>query len=103
MRLCLEGGRRWSSLLSLRTPTDDGPLRGARLVEAPDRRGVRRAPRYLRILAGLLQDRPHHRREVVETLLGLGLGRLDHERLLDQKREVDGRWVNPVVEHPLGD
>ena len=39
----------------------------------------------------------------VERLAGLGLGRLDHQRLVDEQREVDRRRVEAVVEQPLGD
>ena len=40
--------------------------------------------------------------ERVERLLGLGLGRLDHQRLVDQQREVHGARVKAEVQQALG-
>ena len=69
------------------------------------------APRWCRARCGRSpgssaassQDRADHLGEVVQALLGLGLGGLDHERLVHQQREVHGGRVDLVVEHPLGD
>src|SRR5207247_6017926 len=61
----------------------------AGLVEARDRRGERRLAQQLGMLARLRRDLLHGGGEVVETVEGLGLRRLDHERLLDDQREVD--------------
>ena len=47
--------------------------------------------------------RVHDVDEAVERLEALGLGRLDHERLLDDQREVDRRRMDAVVEDRLGD
>ena len=52
---------------------------------------------------GLAQDLGHDLGEPVERLLGLGLGRLDQQRLVDDQREVHGRRVHAVVEQPLGE
>ena len=41
--------------------------------------------------------------ERVERLPRLGLGRLDHQRLVDEQREVDRRRVEAEVEQALGD
>ena len=41
--------------------------------------------------------------ERIKRLAGLRLRRLDHQRLVDEQREVDGRRVHPEVEQALGD
>ena len=46
------------------------------------------------VLLRLLEDRADDVHEVVERLLGLGLGRLDHQRLVHEQREVDRRRVD---------
>ena len=56
----------------------------------------------LGVLLGLAQDLGHHPGEAVQRLLGLSLGGLDQQRLLDQEREVDGGRMNPEVEQSLG-
>ena len=38
----------------------------------------------------------------LEGLEALGLGRLDHQRLVDDEREVHRRRVEPLLEQPLG-
>ena len=40
---------------------------------------------------------------MVEPIERLGLGGLDHERLLDDEREVDGGCVHAEIEQALGD
>ena len=62
-----------------------------------------RLQRDLGVLGGLGEDRGDRLGEGVERLLGLGLGRLDHQRLVDQQREVDGRRVEAEVQQPLGE
>ena len=57
----------------------------------------------LGVALGLGEDLLDRLGEGVEALLGLGLGRLDHQRLLDQQREVDGRRVEAEVEQALGE
>jgi hypothetical protein len=64
---------------------------------------VRRVLELLGILGRLLGDRQHRVAEGVERLDRLGLGRLDHERLRDDQREVDRGRVEPVIHEPLGD
>ena len=54
-------------------------------------------------LCGLAGDREHRVGELVERLLRLGLGRLDHQRLGDVQREVDRRRMEAVVHQPLRD
>ena len=82
---------------------DDGALGGLDLVKAPDRPAVRRLLQELRLVLGLVDDREHRLDELVQRLLGLGLGRLDHQRLRDDQREVDRRRVEAVVHQPLRD
>ena len=53
--------------------------------------------------AASARDRQHRLAELVERLHRLGLGRLDHQRLGHDQREVDGRRVEVVVHQPLGD
>ena len=64
---------------------------------------VRRLLQQLRLLGRLARDREHRVAERVERLLRLGLGRLDHQRLGDDQREVDRRRVEAVVHEPLRD
>src|SRR3954468_22807003 len=77
-------------------------LRRARLVEAAHRRRVGGVARDLRVLGRLAEDLGERVDEAVERLAGLGLGRLDEQRLVDDQREVDGRRVDAVVEQALG-
>src|SRR5690348_3342660 len=83
--------------------TNHRALRRARLVEPADRRLVRRVAGDLRILGAFAQDLGDGFRERVERLLGLGLGRLDQQRLVDDQREVDRRRVEREVEQALGE
>ena len=73
------------------------------LVEAADRGRVGRLLGDLGVVLGLGEDLLDRVGEGVEALLGLGLGRLDHQRLVDQQREVDGRRVEAEVEQALGE
>src|SRR5262245_37648251 len=68
---------------------DDRALGRPGLVQAPDRRLVRRVARDLRILLALDEDRGDRVGERVERLHRLGLGRLDQQGLVDDQREVD--------------
>ena len=60
-------------------------------------------PYRVRIGRCALGDPPHDLHEAIERLAGLGLGGLDHERLLDDEREVDGGRVDALVQDGLGD
>ena len=81
-----------------------GPLAGgAGLVEAADRGGDGRCVDGVGVGLGLAGDPDHRVAELVQRLLRLRLGGLDHERLLDDQREVDRRGVEAEVEEPLGD
>ena len=83
---------------------DDRALGRRDLVQSPDGGRVGGVPRDLRPLGrGLAQDRGDRLGERVERLARLGLGRLDHQRLVDEQREVDGRGMEAVVEQPLGE
>jgi hypothetical protein len=64
---------------------------------------VRRLVELRGLGRGLARDRQHRVAEVVQPLLRLGLGRLDHQRLGHDQREVDRRRVDPVVHQALGD
>ena len=88
---------------SYRGLADDLTLGCGDLVEPAHGRGVRRALRDLGILDGLCEYRGDRVSEGVERLPGLGLGRLDHQRLLHQQREVHGGRVKAEVEQPLGE
>src|SRR4051812_35706400 len=81
----------------------DGVAVGRNLVEAPHRRRVRSALRDARVLARLVQDRVDRLGESIERLAGLRLGRLDHQRLVDQEWEIDRRRVHAEVEQALRD
>src|SRR3954469_7771152 len=59
------------------------------LVEAADGRRVWGVPGEVGVVLGLGKDLLDRDGEGVEGLLGLGLGRLDHQRLLDEEGEVD--------------
>src|SRR3954454_5294547 len=76
--------------------TDDRALGRAGLVQTPHGRAVGRIAGDLRVLGALAQDVGDDLRERVQRLLGLGLGRLDQQRLFDQQREVDRRRVEAV-------
>ncbi len=52
---------------------------------------------------GFLGDLDQRIGEGIQRVLVLGLGRLDHQRLVDDEREVVRRRVELVVHQPLGD
>src|SRR3954466_3866241 len=83
-------------------PTSAGLTNGRffgrrRLVQTSNRRRVRGVARDVRILLGLAQDLGHRLGERVERLAGLGLRRLDQQRLVDEQREVPRRRVEAVL------
>src|SRR5262245_33077838 len=84
-------------------PREDELARRARLVESPHRSLRRRLAEPLRILLRLAVDLEERIREAVERGLRLGLGRLDHERLVDDEREIGRRRVHAEIEEPLRD
>ena len=51
---------------------------------------------------GVLGDPLERLGQRLERLEALGLGRLDHERLVHDEREVDRRGVEALLEQPLG-
>ena len=83
--------------------TNDRPPRGGHLVEPSHGGRVRRVLRDLGVLLGLREDLVDRLRERIERLGRLGLGRLDHQRLVDQQREVHRRRMEAEVEQALGD
>ena len=87
----------------LKPVPDDLVLRRAHLVEPLDGPRVRGFVDELRCICRLARDREHRVAEGVERLLRLRLGRLDHQRLGHDEREVHGRWMEPVVHQPLRD
>ena len=87
----------------LEAVADDDAFRGLHLVQPAHRPAMRRALQLLGLLGGLTRNREHRVREGVQRLLRLGLGRLDHQRLGHDEREVDGRRMEVVVHQPLGD
>src|SRR6266545_541915 len=92
-----------ASGVRLRLPAQVRSSRGGRLVQATDRRRPRRLLQLVRRRLGARGDVEHHLREAVERLERLGLGRLDHERLLHDQREVDRGRVDAVIQDRLGD
>ena len=73
------------------------------LVQPADRHGQWRVVQRLRVALGGLCRLDHHLDEGVHGSLALGLGRLDHDRLLDRQREVDRGGVVATVDQELGD
>ena len=53
------------------------------------------------ILGGLGRDLVHHVDERVDGLLGFGFRGLDHQRLVEQEREIDGRRMEAEVQQAL--
>ena len=80
---------------------DDLVLCRPHLVEPLDRPRVRRLVHELRLVGRLTRDREHRVAERVERLLRLRLGRLDHQRLGHDEREVHRRRMEAVVHQPL--
>ena len=75
--------------------THDRTAAGRSLVEAAHRGGVGRLLGDLRVALRLGEDQIDRLGEIVERLPGLGLGGLEHQRLVDHRREVDGRRRKP--------
>src|SRR5712691_1596939 len=67
--------------------------RGTCLVQAADGGGDGGRLQLLGRAFGAFRDLVHHLDEAVERLEALRLGRLDHERLFDDEREIDGGWM----------
>src|SRR5258708_28768036 len=63
---------------------------------------MRRGLDDLGVRACLLGNLVHYAHEVSERLAGLRRGWLDHQRLMDDQREVDGWRVHAKVEDTLG-
>ena len=56
----------------------------------------------IRIILGLFCNLTHHSYECVQCLQRLGLRRLDHYGLMEKKREINGRRMEPVIQKTLG-
>src|ERR1700689_1544850 len=82
---------------------DNGALGRGDLVEAAHGCRVGGAACDLWILGCLLEDRGDRIGEGVESLLRLGLRRLDHQGLFDQEGEIDGGGMKTEVEQALGE
>src|SRR6266542_4495175 len=89
-----DGGRR--------SPAQDRVAGGRHLVHASDREALRLGVERLGGSPGDLHDLLQGGREGVERGPALRLRRLDHHRLGNDKREVDGRGVEAALEQPLG-
>src|SRR4029078_3569683 len=81
-----------------RSPAELQMSRRPCLVESPDGRGDGRLVQELGVLVRLAVGTAEPLGERVERLHRLGLRRLDHQRLLDDQREVDRRWVVAEVD-----
>src|SRR5689334_23030786 len=88
---------------ALRTPPQIRLARGARLIQAPHRRADGRRRRDRGVLLRLARDLDHRVAELVERLLGLRLGGLDHQRLFDDEREIRRGRIEAEIQQPLGD
>ena len=77
-------------------------LDGQHVVGATDGRVVRRRLDHVGVGLRLFGNLPEGGDEGVERFLALRLGRLDHERLVEEQREVDGRGMETEVEQALG-
>jgi hypothetical protein len=93
----------WITDGKLATPTQNQLPRRPYLIQPPHRRAVGGFLEQFRLLPRLLRDLDQRVGEGVQRVLALGLGRLDHQRFLDDQREVDGRRMEVVVHQPLGD
>ena len=86
-----------------RAPAQVGLAGRRRLVEAPNRRVVRRRAQQLRVAGGPPLRRRGAPRRRHRGLERLRLRRLDEQALLDDQREVDRRRMEAVVDEALGD
>ena len=57
--------------------------------------------KYVRIFRRFRCYLLHHGYEFVQSLQRFGLGRLDHQGLMEQQGEVYGRSMESIVEQPL--
>jgi len=74
----------------------------ADLVETADGRIMRRGMERVGVGIGKVKEPAVDVADLVHRLLALGLAGLDHERLVDDEREVHRGRVQAVVEHTLG-
>ena len=72
------------------------------IIDTTDWRVVRRSLHQFRVSLGFLRNLVHHVDERVDSLLALVLGRLYHETLVEEQREINRRSMVSVVEQALG-
>src|SRR5437667_2052642 len=70
-------------------PAEDGPARGGHFVHLARPGRVRRGLHKLRIGIYFFGDRDHGLDEMIELLLALRLGRLDHKSAVHDEGEAD--------------
>src|SRR5215471_11927440 len=90
------------SILCLWAPAKDWGPRRRHLVQSTDRKAARLVPEVVGVLPGELHDVLDGCGERVERRPALGLGGLDHHRLGNDERKVDGRRVVATFEQALG-
>src|SRR5882762_1480041 len=84
-------------------PAQDGPARGGHFVHLAGPGRVRSGLHKLRIGFRFFGDRDHGVDEMIELLLALRFGRLDHESAVHDEREADRVGMKSVIDQPLGD
>src|ERR1017187_7433502 len=86
-----------------RLPSQYRFARGGHFIHAAGACAVGRCLDQLRVGFNLFGDRDHGFDELVDLVLAFGLGRLDHERPVDNQRKAHGIGMKTVVDQPLGD
>src|SRR5450756_2577648 len=87
-------GASGAALAVLREPlAQHGVTGGCDFVEPPHRHRERRLAQHLRIGHSLSGHGAQRLDQAIEVLARLGLGGFDHERLVDDQREVRRRWA----------
>ena len=62
---------------------------------------MRRSLKRVRICNSLSSNMLHYLDETVKRLLRLCLGRLDHDGLMEEQREIDRRSMEAIIQKPL--
>ena len=75
---------------------------GQHIIHPAYRRVVGCALHQFGVGGGLLGDAAHHRDESIDGVEALALGRLYHQRLMEEQREIDGGCMIAVVEQAFG-
>ena len=76
-------------------------LGGEDIIDTSDRSIVRCCLYQVWIILRLLGNLTHHSDETIESLFRLVLGRLNHQTLVEEQREVDGRSMIAVIQQAL--